>query len=280
MTYKEYTDSGVQPMKYILSVTAAVAVSIALAVLITKRIHALHSSAALRIVSAAAMAAVFLLCFTMIYFSDYYPAEKSAYAALETSAAVSVKKEEGMIFFDGPGTETAMVFYPGAKVESIAYAPLMKHTAELGTDCYLLEPPFHFALFDLNGFERAYKSASYKSWYIAGHSLGGLTASMYAGSHPEKITGLILLGAYPAVKLKDEKLLLVYGSEDAVLNRKGYEDSRVNWPKQSEEHVIPGGTHAGFGNYDGQDSGTSAAVTPDSQQRETAEVIRAFISEE
>lgn len=36
------------------------------------------------------------------------------------------------IYVDGPGEDTAMVFYPGAKVEYTAYLPLMYRLAEQG----------------------------------------------------------------------------------------------------------------------------------------------------
>ena len=65
-------------------------------------------------------------------------------SAAETAAA-EIDEVEGWLF-DGPGTEAALVFYPGAKVEAAAYAPVMAAIAEGGVDCYLCKMPLNFAL--------------------------------------------------------------------------------------------------------------------------------------
>lgn len=52
----------------------------------------------------------------MAYLNQYYHAE-GVEDALESDVEVTVTKTEDGYFFDGKGTESAMVFYPGAKVE-------------------------------------------------------------------------------------------------------------------------------------------------------------------
>ena len=66
----------------------------------------------------------------MAYLNQYYHAE-GVEDALESDVEVTVTKTEDGYFFDGKGTESAMVFYPGAKVEEISYAPLMKQLAAM-----------------------------------------------------------------------------------------------------------------------------------------------------
>ena len=267
-------------MKYMLISTAVLLLCLAASWLISKKIESVRKRS-LWVCIVFIIALTFLLLSTaaLLYFSMYYQAEAAADAALKDSDSVTVRRENHMLVFDGPGRENAVVFYPGAKVEAKAYAPLMKRLAEAGTDCVLLDPPLHFPLLDGNGIERAYKLGSYDNWYIAGHSLGGTMAALYAAGHPEKIAGVILLGAYPTSSLADTRLLSMYGSEDRILEREGYEKRRNLWPKDAQEHVIQGGNHSGFGNYGLQKGDGTAGISQDAQQKETAEYIHSFVSQ-
>ena len=87
--------------------------------------------------------------------------------------------EDGWLF-DGPGTTTAMVFYPGARVEASTYAPLMQETAASGIDCFLMKMPANLAIFGINRADVVRSDIagySYDHWYIADHSLGGTLAA-------------------------------------------------------------------------------------------------------
>ena len=78
-----------------------------------------------------------------VFVSVYYHAAPEAAAALQTDATVTVETIGKGYFFDGPGTEAALVFYPGAKVASEAYAPLLRALAKDGLDCFLVRMPPH-----------------------------------------------------------------------------------------------------------------------------------------
>ena len=266
-------------MKYALITTAVILLSFAVSWLVSNRIEAMKRRPLwVRAVFTAVLALLLQGITAAAYLSVYYKAEAGADAALADSEAVTVRSPDHMLFFDGPGTETALVFYPGAKVESKAYAPLMKRIAEAGTDCFLLDPPLHLSMLDASGIQRAYAAGNYKSWYAAGHSLGAVSTASYAAKHPEEITGVILLGGYPTASLKDTRLLLIYGSEDGILDRNAYEKSRTLWPLDAEEQVIQGGNHAGFGCYGIQNGDGTASISKDAQQEITAESIRSFVS--
>ena len=228
-------------------------------------------SAALLFTAAAAFFAWLCSC---------YHADAAALAALSSRDTVTVEKESGVWHFDGPGEDTALIFYPGARVEAAAYAPLLLRLAEGGADSFLVEMPFHLALFDRNAADRIIGKYRYESWILAGHSLGGVMASDYAGAHPEQVKGLLLLAAYPAGEL-DGKLdfLSVYGDRDGVLNRERYEKSRVFWPRGAQELVIPGGNHAGFGSYGPQRGDGEAALSAQEQQELTAAAVLRWIGQ-
>ena len=225
----------------------------------------------------------FVLCMVLcgfVYLCVYYHADEKAVSYLQDTEAVDVEKTEKGYFFDGPGTDTAFVFYPGAKVESTAYAPLMMRLAEEGTDCFLLEVPFHMAVLDVNAVSEIREKYTYDHWYAGGHSFGGVAASWYASNHPEELDGVILLASYPVSRLSDETgILSVYGSEDGVLNFSAYVESKENWPLHSAEKVIIGGNHAGFGSYGRQDGDNEALISSDEQIAETVSEISAFMKQ-
>ena len=135
----------------------------------------------------------------MAYLNQYYHAE-GVEDALESDVEVTVTKTEDGYFFDGKGTESAMVFYPGAKVEEISYAPLMKQLAANGLDCYLVTMPGNLAIFGMNKATDVMTAYKYKHWYIGGHSLGGAMAASYAADHADELDGLLLLAAYSILR--------------------------------------------------------------------------------
>ena len=264
-------------LKYILISLAAFAFCISAGIIITKLILRKNRSRPLRIFCALLFSVIALLGVLAGYFSVYYHADERAMAALESTDTVSVTRIHRAWQFDGPGTECAFVFCPGAKVQAEAYAPLMKELSEQGLDCVLLDPPFRFALFDPKDFERALEIGTYTDRYIGGHSLGGVTASSCASSHPDKISGLILLGAYPGAAVP-QRLLLIRGSEDGILVPDDFEQSRKFWPVETVDHVIEGGNHSGFACYGLQRGDQPAQISPEQQQEETAAEIISFIN--
>ena len=212
------------------------------------------------------------------YFCAYYHGEEGAYLALESDDGVTVTEVPEGFFLDGQGTQDALVFFPGAKVEAEAYAPLMRRLAEEWVDVLLVEPPLHVAFFSSGKAASFMEAHPYERWYLAGHSLGGVTASGLAAKRGEETEGLILLASYPTGRVPDSvRLLSIYGDQDGVLNLGAYEEKKENWPENCEEHVIPGGNHAGFGNYGPQKGDGSASISAEVQQRETAEKIIEFI---
>ena len=188
---------------------------------------------------------------------------------------VIVSQTDYGYFFDGPSEENLYIFYPGAKVDEVAYAPLMHEVAAGGMDVCLVRMPFHFALYNRNKADALIpRYKSYGKIYIGGHSLGGATAAIYASEHEKILSGVILLAAYPTKPLPDSLTeISVYGSEDGVLNFDKLEDCRKNDPVTSYYRVIQGGNHAGFGNYGPQHGDSEASITKEEQQKQTAEFI-------
>ena len=215
-----------------------------------------------------------------VYLCDYYPAEPEA---LEVFAPVGVigaeTTKEGDRVFGPKDADVGFIFYPGGKVEPLAYVPLMRALTEKGILCVLVEMPFHLAVFDVDaaeGIQEQYPDI--ERWYIGGHSLGGSMAAAYAETCPDDFEGLVLLGSYSAVDLAetDLRVLSVYGSEDQVLDRGNYEENKKNLPRDFEEVILDGGCHAYFGMYGAQKGDGTPTITREEQLLLTADAFAAM----
>ena len=127
------------------------------------------------------IATVIVLFF--LYTEDYYHADRTALAALDSDDIVSVSKTEYGWFFDGPSEKDMLIFYPGGKVEETAYAPLLHLLAEQGMDICLVKMPFRLAVLGADKADQVMAQHDYARWYIGGHSLGGVMAADYAAAH-------------------------------------------------------------------------------------------------
>lgn len=223
-----------------------------------------------RLIGAAAVLLALVLA-GWIYSADYYRAEDAALQALQTDTVLVQRTDYGW-FFDGPAEDQALIFYPGAKVEESAYAPLLRSLAEGGLDVCLVKMLLHLAVLDMNAADGIRQQYGYRRWYIGGHSLGGAVAANYAAAHD--LDGVILLAAYPT-KPVDEPMLLICGTEDAVVDREKLSASGTYGAVTEEE--IEGGNHAGFGNYGPQRGDGEAAISPEQQQAIAREAIFRWI---
>ena len=114
-----------------------------------------------------------------------------------------------------------------------------------------------------------------KTWYVAGHSMGGLTASGFAADHLDEVDGLILIAAYTNRDLTETAIpvLSIYGDADGVLNKELY-DKRLSWyPENFEEHIIPGANHAQYGDYGEQPRDNDATISAEEQRAQTAAIM-------
>jgi len=223
-------------------------------------------------------AAVLALAFG-IYVSDDYRATDAALACLDADDGLRVRSVDQTLCIETPGATTALAFYPGGKVQAEAYMPLLRRIARDGTDCYLVKMPFNLAVFGVNRVEGVMAAHPHDRWLLAGHSLGGAMAAHWAAAHPGRLDGLVLLAAYPDRPLpEDLPVLVLYGSEDGVLNRSNLERSASLLPPDAVVRQLSGGNHAYFGSYGAQRGDGIATVTPEAQWEWTAEWIGRMVS--
>lgn len=208
----------------------------------------------------------------LIYASDYYRADDTAIAVMQSDSDLHI--QDNLVVLSSPASsDTALIFYPGAKVEYLAYLPLLEKIREsCDITCILVEMPFNMAIFDKNAADEIINQfPEIRNWYIGGHSMGGAMASDYASKHQEKVKGLILLGAYIYGDYPEENALTVYGTFNTSVEEK------INYTENIV--VIEGGNHAQFGNYGKQKGDPDATISSEEQQNITVEAIEKFLAD-
>lgn len=236
-----------------------------------------------------AIAAVFTIVFK-VYTSRYYRTDKDTVNSIVRSLESKVNTysdDNGMVFIPrNQEYEAVIVFYPGGKVEYTAYSGLMYELASRGYVCLLPRMPDNLAFLRINavdvfigGYEAEVGTAKELDWYLAGHSLGGVAASLFLEETDDEYDGLILCASYPNADISgsDYRFLSIIGSEDKVVNKKAYDNARTYWPEHSEEYIIEGGIHSYFGCYGIQKGDGVPAVSNQEQIAETADIIANWI---
>lgn len=220
-----------------------------------------------------------LTSFIGIFLGTYSHSEPIADQYLVSNENVKVEQIDNYYYFDGPGEGTAIVFYPGAKVEAKSYAPLLHKLAENGTDCFLVKMPCNIAFFGSDSATKIIEKYDYKDWYLSGHSMGGAVAAIYTSKNSDKVSGVILLASYPTKPISNtEKLLLIYGTNDGVLKMDKYNDGKQYWNENTKEVVIEGGNHSQFGYYGKQKKDKDATISAENQQEQTINAVMEFIN--
>lgn len=230
----------------------------------------------IRIMVVASICALSFFAWTL-YANDYYHAEAVAKKALQGNSVVEVTEKDGYYLFSqnplssyiGPEYGNGIIFYPGGKVDEVAYAPLLLELAEQGYEVYLVKMPAKLAILDMNAAEDIIEAADHiQGWTMMGHSLGGAMAASFSANHDAEIDQLVLLAAYSTEDLsdKDIRVFSFYGTEDKVLNMEKYEEYYSNLPEDVIEEVIDGGNHANYAHYGVQDGDGEAEITREEQQ--------------
>ena len=91
--------------------------------------------------------------------------------------------------------------------------------------------------------------------------------------------GIVLLASYPVDDL-DTDVLLIYGSEDTVVNRERIREASGLVRGIYSEVLIEGGNHAQFGNYGAQKGDGMARISAEEQQTQAIEKMLQFMTNE
>lgn len=219
-------------------------------------------------------AGVVVLAVALVYFGTPLRGTEAGIAAVEADPDVTVTTDgETYVLEPAGGNATAgLVFYPGGRVHPDAYlASLAPLAADANVTVVVPKMPLNLAVLDGDAAARyvtrtdSAADAEVDTWYVGGHSLGGVMACRYARANPDRVDGVVLFASYCDRDISETGLaaLSVTGSADAVLNREAYRGALGNLPADATVRTLPL-NHSQFGGYRGQPgdepSGRSYAV--------------------
>lgn len=230
---------------------------------------------------------ILLLCLAgllIIGGAGFYIWSQQTYSASEKLVALvgeeNLQLEEDWLIFtpDQGVSETALILYPGAKVEPEAYSYIGQELAQQGYTVVIPNVLLNFAFFDVNKADEIREAyPEVKAWVIGGHSLGGVAAASYAYKHEEQLAGLFFLASYPANSNDFSELTLpilsLYGELDGLTTVEKINNTQSLLSPNAVLHEIPGGNHAQFGMYGPQSGDQQAAISVIEQQDNIIESI-------
>ena len=211
-----------------------------------------------------------------------YPARSVALSALESSQSVTVIQEKFIIFKPAQETHIGLIFYPGGLVEPAAYAPVLRKIAENGVLVVITPMLLNLAIFNTGAANAVmHEYPQITNWILAGHSLGGASAAIFAGNNPSKMDALALWDAYPpdSSDLSDAEfsVLSIFGTTNGIPNTNNFDDKRYLLPDDTIFKAIEGANHAQFGDYGPQKGDVVASISLTEQHQKVAEIMLDFI---
>jgi pimeloyl-ACP methyl ester carboxylesterase len=213
-----------------------------------------------------------------------YRAQAFARAALESDPRVTVTRADAYWSFTPPRPSPAgLIFFPGALVSPVAYAPLVHAIADAGYTSLLIEVPRRGAFGGADGpevFERARTAAArtaIRRWVVAGHSRGGVIASYIVRDGFPGLAGAVLLGtSHPrdfSLAGTSIPMTRVFGTRDTVADVEKQDLTRANLPASARIVRIDGGNHSQFGYYGFQPGDWPATISREAQQAITRRAL-------
>lgn len=195
-----------------------------------------------------------------------YRADADAHAALVSDDQVMVQHDDGVWSFVPTRGDSsrrdgaALVFFPGALVDPVAYAPLLRAVAAGGYRAYLVEIPRRAAFGGADSPELEARlarvvagAASPARWVAAGHSKGGVVASTVASQQRPGFSGLVLIGTSHPRDVDLSGLTVpvtkIVGTHDGLASRAEVESNRGKLPLSTRWEWVEGGNHSQFGWY-------------------------------
>ena len=223
---------------------------------------------------------VLLVFFTGIVQADML-AGKRALNAMRGTVDVRVNEGQFIVFNPVQETKTGLIFYPGAKVDPPAYAPLALKLAKKGVMTVIVPMPMNLAILAMNRADEVLMAyPGIEKWFMAGHSHGGAIAGNYLYNNADRFRGFILLTSFSGRDLSDKELpvLSIAASEDGIVTLEEIRSKAHLLPETAKQVIIEGGNHAQFGDYGWQEGDMEAEITTEEQLDITAGEMVQFIA--
>lgn len=207
-----------------------------------------------------------------------------ARGAMESDGMVRVV-EDGFIRFlpTQDSGEIGLVFYPGGLVDPIAYAPVLRRIAEQGIPVFITPMPLNLGILNTGAANRVFEEyPTIDRWVLAGHSLGGASAGIFASANPELIDALVFWDSYPPASANlsdlDLAVLSIHGTTKGVPNTDSFDEQRRLLPSDTLYAPIEGASHAQFGDYGPQAGDVVPEMSLDEQHQAVFELMMDFLN--
>jgi hypothetical protein len=214
----------------------------------------------------------------LLYFGMPFHGSEASVQSVYDDDRITVERTDGGGYVMRPAdanTQRGLVFYPGARVHPDAYlaslAPLVR---DANTTVVVPKMALNLAVLDQGAAGHVIdRHEEIQRWYVGGHSLGGAMACRYARDNSERVSGLVLFGAYcdKSIAQTNLRVLSVRGDADTVLDEGAYERNRENLPSTTTHSVLAGVNHTQFGSYTGQRGDQPSGTSYDVAHRRLAE---------
>jgi dienelactone hydrolase len=195
-----------------------------------------------------------------------------AIAAMQSDERVTVVQDDLIVFRpNGTNPITGLIFYPGARVDPVSYAPAMRAVAAQGFLAVITPMPLNLAVLDSDRAAEVMEDfPEIQRWAVGGHSLGGAMAAAFAASGGSGVDGLVLWAAYPPSgdDLSDwaGRVTSVSATNDGLTTPDDISRTKAQLPTLAEFVTIEGGNHAQFGWYGEQRGDGTATISRADQQ--------------
>lgn len=205
-------------------------------------------------------------------------AELAPLAAVATDPGIAITESDSAIVLapSDAANGIGLVFIPGAKVDPHAYESVLAPVVDAGGTVVITKPILNLAFFDLRGLDTfTDQAADVTTWYVGGHSLGGVKACQLAAD----ADGLVLFGSYCANDLSDSGLpvLSIGGSQDGLSSPTKIAAAKDELPADATFVQIEGGNHAEFGSYGAQPGDGEATITEQEAHARIAAALLDFL---
>lgn len=216
-----------------------------------------------------------------VWSSQVMPAEQSAVDQIKQNTSLKVTETDHSIIMSSADyhAKLGLVFLPGAKVDPHAYLyKLSGIVANTGITVVITKPYFNLALFDLRPIATFTNDVNdIDTWYVGGHSLGGVRACQYAADSSTHLAGLVLFGSYCDTDVS-VPVLSLRGTRDQLTSQQDVDSHRTHLKGSVTTYEIDDAAHASFGDYGTQSGDGTASVDSEFVRLEITDQMKYWLA--